>query len=172
MCWQKASKTKAILIIAGRFSNMVFFKVFFLRAKEEKGATMVESAIAIPVFLLVLICTFDLFRICYNQLTIQHVMTRVMRQATAVYFQEMAAGDQINKITEDISRSLNSLGVGFDASSGDKLNLCPVSAYPCDGVTLGAPYELMILSVEKGIQGVFLPRYVLASEVLFRNEPI
>ena len=146
--------------------------MFFRVLKENKGATMVESAIALPIFLVVLVCTFDLFRVCYNELTIQHVITRVMRQATVVSFQEMDAGEQVDYITQNISDRLNKLGVAFDLSGGDAIKLCPVKAYPCaSGVSLGAPYELMVLTVQKRIQCVFLPRYTLESEVLFRNEP-
>lgn len=48
---------------------------------DAHGATMVELAIVLPIFLLILLLSFDLLWVSYQLVTTQFVATRVLRQA-------------------------------------------------------------------------------------------
>ena len=139
---------------------------------NERGATLVEHAIALPLFLLFLIISCDLMRVSYNALTLQFVVERTMREAS---LGTMTA----NNILQEVTTRANKLGVPL---SNSDISLCPanVASSSCSGVTTGSSNELMALRAlvptrgfllgEKGFQ-LLSTNFSLRAMALGRYEP-
>ena len=140
--------------------------------RNEAGATLLESAMVVPFFLLGLLCTFDFLFISYQQLSLQYVLSQTMRDMTIFSF-------DTSTLRARIQAKLQPLGVTIAAA--DSVTLCPVeglgtSSCAPNTVTSGAERELMILQVEKRMTNLLLtqtvyPNFRITAEVLGRNEP-
>ncbi len=112
----------------------------------ERGATMVEAVIVIPIFLVLLIVSADLLRLSFNILSIRFATSRVMRDVSiggktdAEIRQQMidtASGYKINLVDENIS-------------------MCRLSDYPCNpGQIMPVdPGDLFVFEVRIPMQGL------------------
>ncbi len=107
---------------------------------------MIESAIALPMLLILLIATFDLLRISYNLLTVQFVTSRVMRSAVL--------GDlSANQVQAQLTTEARAFGIEIKA---ENVSLCPIDIHPCSGVQVGEAQELMVLNVRVPTSGFIL----------------
>ena len=112
--------------------------------RNERGATLVEHAIVLPIFMVLLIVVLDFLRISYNALTVQFVVANVIRQ--------VSIGEMGNdSIQSAITRSAKKFGVPI---STEQIALCPVSQYPCSAVVKPEANELVILQVQVPTNGL------------------
>ncbi len=88
---------------------------------KQSGATMLEAAIAMPLFLIMLLVFFELMRIFYVQLALQYGVTRGARRAAMV--SGLAAAD----VRALINQELGGLGVIFEPA--DVLVVCPLNDF-------------------------------------------
>lgn len=150
---------------------------------SELGAAMVEMAVVLPVFLLILIISMDFLRLSYHSLTTQYVVNRVVRQAVVGPSARPAAYSSQEEWIQGATIALSrSLGV---AVSADQIAVCPYSSVAgggsCDPTAddAGQPGELIAVQVLAPTSGfgwstanhLDLRNYALSAQVLGRNEP-
>ena len=141
--------------------------------RSEAGATMVENAIVLPVFVLVLFAIIDLCHFSYQALTLQYGVSRVLR-TVAIH-----TGDPNVVTRNSMIAALHAYGVHLAAS--DSVTLCPITALgpgcPANSIVPGDQHELMVLRIGKNVPsfilGGLLPRSLsFSAEAVGRNEPI
>ena len=137
---------------------------------DQRGATLFEFSIVLPLCLAFLIVSFDLLRVSFNALTVQFVATRVIRQASTGALSSANIENQI----------INLAGGGGVRLTRSDFSLCSIDSYPCSSVTLGNPNETIVLSINIPVRGLmFGPRpwqlsasqFNLSTSVLGRMEP-
>jgi Flp pilus assembly protein TadG len=134
---------------------------------------MVEHAIAFPVYLMMLLVTFDILRLCYCRLSLQFALTSLARQATV---------DLDHDPIDGMRTQLKNFGISWNGSS-DTLTICPrdIMYTSCAPGTIvrGRPLEPMVFQADMRVS-VLLPgesalvqlaRTTLSTTVLGRNEP-
>lgn len=107
---------------------------------------MIESAIALPLLLCLLVASFDLLRISYNLLTVQFVSSRVMRAAVIGNLTAV-------EVQEGVAEEAKKFGVKVRP---ENISLCPIDVNPCAGVQIGDSQELMVLNVRVPTSGFIL----------------
>jgi hypothetical protein len=143
---------------------------------NDRGATFVEHAIALPFFVGLILVSVELLRLAYCQLSMQFVLTSVMREASI---------NQSVDISAEIHERLAALGVALD-DSNDTITVCPRSLFPdsapctSGAIIPGEPLEPVVYRIEKRGSS-FMPfdigwlihreQITLTSLVLGRNEP-
>ena len=133
---------------------------------------MIEHALVLPLFILVIICAMELFRVGYVAVTTQFVAARLMREAGI----NVAAVPDVRAAIEE---SLKIYQVNL--SSSDVVTYCPIDSFataacPKGGIVRGSPRSLMILTVEQPMSGIVLPglntmNIRVTAQVIARNEP-
>jgi hypothetical protein len=145
--------------------------------RRESGVTTVESAIVLPLFLLLLIVTCDFVRVCWNQLSLQYALTQEMRVC------QLALNLNANTIRADIDSTLQAFGMRLEAA--DLVTICPIGIFstnpncPEGSIVSGQPGELMAFGISKDVNlyftsvtGAFSRRTLkLKATTLGRNEP-
>ncbi|MFN8390842.1 MAG: TadE family protein [Bdellovibrionota bacterium] len=135
---------------------------------------MIENAIAVPMFLIFLLITFDLLRLCYCRLSLQFALTDTVRRFS------MNPGIDADA---DLQQRLARVGVNWQPAT-DSLTYCPRSIFytncPTGTQDAGHPREAMIFQADMkmnallpGSQGSLLQAatVTLSTSVLSRNEP-
>ncbi|MFN8392212.1 MAG: TadE/TadG family type IV pilus assembly protein [Bdellovibrionota bacterium] len=126
---------------------------------DAHGATMVELAIVLPIFLLILLLSFDLLWVSYQLVTTQFVATRVLRQAIvgprerpSVYPTQEAW----------IEQEIISLARGFSVSlHPEDIAICPyrnvITGAACDPLAddAGAASEMIAVKISAPAPGYF-----------------
>ncbi|MFN8391268.1 MAG: TadE family protein [Bdellovibrionota bacterium] len=142
-------------------------------SRSERGATMVESAIAFPIYLMLLLLSFDILRVCYCRLSLQFAVTAVAREATLHPGIDPKAR---------LQQQLTNFGIAWTPAS-DKFTVCPRSRIFSDctaGTTnRGVPLEPMAFKADMQVNlllpgsSTLLTRggLVLSTTVLGKNEP-
>lgn len=156
--------------LSGFWSGVMIFH----RASNERGATLIESAIALPLFLIALIASLELLRISYVALSVQFSLTKALRELS-IEDKAYAPSSIRNKVASRLS------GFSISLDDTDVLTMCPVDSYktsncPVGTVKRGDAQELMVLSLSKKIKESLLPGflldwYTLHSQVIGKNEP-
>jgi hypothetical protein len=145
---------------------------------SERGATLVESVFALPLFLGLLIVTFELLLVGYNVLSLQFVLTTAMRESAVHHWSS-------TELKDNVVSSLRKFGVPLKFTEGDRICLSRVDTWTsgCNVIVPGGSEDLMVLSAEKRIAGVFMlkafgsimgltaQRTRIRGVVLGRNEP-
>ncbi len=113
----------------------------------EKGATLLEATVVLPLFLLLLITSFDLLRLSYDVLTLRYVTSTIMRR--------VVIGDMTSsQIEQELLRGAKVFGTELKSQD---ISLCQLSAYPCSpGISAPFPGELMILEVRAAPRGLVM----------------
>ncbi len=144
------------------------------RNRSEKGATLLESAVVLPFFLLLIIVTVELLRIAYIKLTLQHVVAEIARDALIHIRTETEIRDQT-------ANRLRGLAVEFNPAS-DIITVCPANDATCTAgtVNLGQRGDFMVFRLHLAVDLFFVPgpgglltrsRFILSAQFLGRNEP-
>lgn len=116
--------------------------------RGEGGATLIESAIAITLLLLLLVVSIEFLRLSHAVLTVRYVSARVMRQ---VVLGTMNSTEIVDEVVNTSKRFGLALGPGNVA-------MCRLESYPCTWgvVDAGAPDALMILEIGGPMRSVTL----------------
>ncbi|MFN8391930.1 MAG: TadE/TadG family type IV pilus assembly protein [Bdellovibrionota bacterium] len=142
------------------------------RLQHEHGATMIEHAMILPIFLLLILTVVDLCYFSFNALTLQFGISRAMRAAA------IDPTMTPNQVRVSIANAMSRLGVTLEAQ--DRISLCPVtSAHQSCGendIINGDEHELMVLRIKKRFRSLFIdfvgPLLTLNAEAVGRNEPL
>lgn len=113
---------------------------------NERGATMVEAVIVIPIFLVLLIVSADLLRLSFNIVSMRFATSRVMR---TVSLGTLTAGEiRTAMITTASDYKIN--------LANENISMCRLADYPCAAgqiadVNAG---DLFVLEVRIPMQGL------------------
>lgn len=143
-----------------------------LQFRSDRGATMLETALMLPLFLLIILVSFDLLRLAYNCLTLRYVAATVMRAVTV---------GELNSEQAIKDRIIGMAGGLATAVAPEDITLCRLEDYPCVGWSQGAGKDLVVLQVNanpvgfvmKAAEGFGLDRraYAIGFRVIGRIEP-
>ena len=151
---------------------------FISKVNNEKGSTLLEHTFALPFFLIFLIVTFELLRVAFNQVSIQFVLARVMRQSTVLDAPVSTAAEGAT------SSLLTSLGLSF-TSGVDQLTICPAAKWgnttlcPPNSRNFGLSLEPVVYELRRNVTffqvgndiGLSLPTITLRAMAMGKNEP-
>jgi len=145
----------------------------------DKGATMVEALLAIPLFIAFLLVAFDFLRLCYCQLSLQYALTQAAREAVAAPAPTLA--DARNLIGAKLA------GLGLQLEAADILTVCPLAeinnviACPAGSYIPGQSRDLVAYRLTKSFRVFFLGTFAhiirsgqvtITVTVMGRNEPV
>lgn len=114
-------------------------------ARNERGATLFEATIVLPLFLIILVCSFDLLRITYSYLTVQYVGREVLRRV-------MVGTEPVNTARASIVAQAKKFGVTLRASD---IVLCPMQTYPGCGVAISTQPTLHVMRIKLPVRYFF-----------------
>ena len=140
---------------------------------NEKGSTLLETTIALPLLFLCLIVTIELLRVSYIKLSMQFALTETARQS----FIQPLDGPGFQALLENELRRY-----GVFLAPGDVITVCPATGACPDGViNPGVRNEFMSFQLLRSVDLFFLPAEVIqvislstfdiTARVLGRNEP-
>lgn len=109
-----------------------------MRRHSDRGATMIETLITLPLLLVLLVVSFDLLRISFNILTIRFVTAEAMREAS---LGGQSAGELQASIISGAAR------FGINLAAGD-ISMCSLDDYPCSKGTLSPSGHLQVSVLE------------------------
>lgn len=143
--------------------------------RDERGATLVEHAIALPIFLFFLIISIEFLRVSYYALSLQYTASAVMRDISLN--PPTGQGDLHTRATQ----RLRGFAIKLDIPGSAAVTLCPVGQYntgscPIGSYNPGTQFDLMALSIRMRIRDSLLlhfvdPVYTIEGLVVGRNEP-
>ncbi len=144
------------------------------RNTDERGATMVEHAIVLQFFFLVLLVSMEFLRVMYNHLALQYAVSEASRRAIV-----QAVTTPADQIRSDIATRLTSLGIPL--SSEDIVVVCPMSQlatcrassvnYTQDYISRGRPQESVVYEIHRSINAFLFGNLQITARVFARNEP-
>lgn len=134
---------------------------FYQLRVSERGAAMIESALALPLFFFLLIVGFDLLRMSYRAVSLQYLAERTSRYAVV----RAVTGADIQNEFDALASSF-----GLDVSTAS-ISYCPVTTSPCSGMQPGKPGELMVFRVTLPNPIILLfATFTLEATVVSKNE--
>ena len=127
------------------------------RGGNERGATFVEAALALPFLILFSLVAFDLLRISFQALSVQYLAVGIMRQ---IEVGTITPNDIVNRLTASAKSA------GVDLAKNGTVELCPVENYPgkCTGTQARTAGALMVLNVELQFDSYLLSALTLLSK--------
>ena len=154
-----------------RGRNNKRMRQFSKTLESDKGATMIEYAIVLPLFLVLVMSILHLCFLSYQKLTLQYGISRAIR---TIILDPNANPAEVHQA---VVTALHQVNVSIAGS--DEITFCRISAYgincPDSQILVGDSKELMILKVKKNVSFPVLDwfgrRFSLSAEVVERNEP-
>jgi Flp pilus assembly protein TadG len=144
-----------------------------VRSTRRRGLSIVETALAIPIFVLVLFGIVDVGRVLFAHMTLQHAVREAGRFAVTGRISPGTGGshprlDSIIQVVVDDSAPfpLTSSDVQVSSAGGGSGS----AGGPGDRVTIAVSYPVRLLTP---LIGVFFPNgaFVVDVATTFRNEP-
>lgn len=138
-------------------------------AKRQHGAVMVEAALALPIFLLIVLVGADLLRVSYYSVAIQFLSARALR--SAVLTDASSGPARAVVIRDEVLRLGRRYGVELDPES---IKICVGISSDCTHNDAGLPTDLITVTIRQRVNtivGFALPRqFILTGQVVGRNE--
>ena len=144
------------------------------RAKE-RGATMVEATIALPVFLFLLFGLMDFYRVGYTLFALNYAAERTARWA--ILGEQLTTNSTENPVTlsreDSIERKFNEITSKYSLALKDtQVKICPVDSPNCSTNDVGEAEEYFTISVSAEVDPMVYPGELrLEVKVLGRTEP-
>jgi Flp pilus assembly protein TadG len=152
--------------------------MYAFRVKSENGATMLEYAIVMPLFLVMLLVFADFLRVCYYNLTLGYALTQATR--VVVITPQGNAADVRTIINQKL------VPLGIDLQTVDILTVCPLADLgnttkcPAGTYNPGEKRDLVAYQVSKPVTVytmtlvpmIGLRNLTLTATVVVRNEPV
>lgn len=138
-----------------------------LPKKDQQGSVMVEVAITILPFLIIILASLHLLIICYNTVTLQYVTARVGRWVSVG---DVGSGSS-RSYPDIVARFQNEMRrIGLDETTAS-IKICPQDNPNCSGQAPGAARQLMVLTATKECHSVIdVMDIEVTASVLLRNE--
>lgn len=130
--------------------------------QNERGSALVESSIALPVFLFIMFMGIELLRMGAVALQLQHGVTAAARFATLM---QSEPGETREDSIRNRARRTSLLDI-----ADDNLQFC-LNGNACQPNTAGAGGEWLRVQAERPIRLVVGIQYTLRASALVRNEP-
>ncbi len=147
-----------------------------LKMNSEKGTTLVEATMALPLFIFVMLALLDLARIGLVSVTLQFVTASALRAAAvgvpagdSAVLSEIPAGREaaIRQITR---RSAEVFGVTLNENQIEICEVDVASPEVCRAAGAGTGGSYVRVRVLASVQLVTLGRRTLQSSAVARNE--
>ena len=117
-------------------------------SSDETGATIVENMLLLPLFLAILVISFDLLLMAVHVLTVRYSASRLVREASLGQMNDI-------EVRLAVKRFAGSLGVHIPDTH---ISMCKLDDYPCaEGVvTTGSPGDMVVLELKAPIRGIVM----------------
>jgi hypothetical protein len=124
-------------------------------APQERGSTLLEATLAIPLLLILVLITTELLLLAYRTLSVQFVVSRVMREAVLEPRTPLPlpATTYAGYLKGEVTRWGAACGVTI---AEEDISICPIDSGDCAGDDPGQAEDLIRLSVTVRPQGLFL----------------
>ena len=143
---------------------------------DERGATILEHAIVLPVFFLLVLVSVELLRVLYNHTSIQFALTELSRASLVA-----TTGDPGWSSDIDSTMRLRLASLGVPLSGADTLTICPLAVYGTGAcargsISQGAASIPVVYELERRMTLFFklpgdLTDLTIRARVFARNEP-
>jgi hypothetical protein len=147
----------------------------FDHSLDERGATIVESAIAFPFFLLILLSTIDLLRVIQFDISLHYTLANAARWGIiGERLDDPAAPGFPLSREESIEQRLQATAQSYGISlSADEIRLCPSTDPHCLTDFAGNPNDFFLISVSRPISLFAFGGKTIAinATVISKNEP-
>ena len=149
---------------------MTWYRNYDEFSSDEKGASMVESAIALPIFITLIFMSVDVFLLSYRILSVQFISSRVAREAVigpSILPASTSAPDFIKNKIHTMGQTF------FTPVDKANVNVCEateVTSGVCTVTNAGGPGELIAVTVNQPASTVFLGSFNLKAIQYVRNE--
>ena len=135
---------------------------------------MIESAIALPIFLVFIMVSFDFFRLYYEKFSIRHAFWKSVRMC-----QTSDICTNIADFKEVFNNKLSFAGIQF-VENADEITACSISDFnekkDCKGYSKGEYNELVVFRLKKVIHPIFFrvpcDPFRVTITTIVKNEPI
>lgn len=136
------------------FADFLFSMEHKLFTTCERGASLVEAAIALPLFLFTLLISFDLFVMGYQTLTSQFLASEGLREVT-IAPHSLSSTDRADAGADYVRDEANKFLLTIGSND---VTVCPVGPGGCATGTKdgGAPGELVMVRIQRDIRGIAL----------------
>lgn len=147
----------------------------FWRRMDERGATMVESALALPLFLLILLSTIDLLRVIQFDISLHYTLANAARWGIIGERLDnpLAPGIPLTR-EESIELRLQETAQSYGITlSADEIQLCPATDPGCSADFAGNPNDFFLITVSRPM-ALFAfggKSLTLKATVISKNEP-
>ena len=147
--------------------------------KDERGATLLEFTIILPILITILISTFNFSLLAYDILTIEYVASEAARDVITTNRKNIEGRTyptRIAAVKGEVTYQSSQFGVEIP---GEEVFVCrardnsPEGNPPCAAESSGRANELIVVTIHKVIPLLFgsVP-YVYRTQVMAKNGPI
>lgn len=155
-----------------RIPSLLSYRLDDQRA-GDRGATFVEFAMSIPVFLTMILSILDLARVSYQAVSLQFVLQRVARFAVV---QSSIGTARFNDVQNYLIQEAGRYGIDLSAA---QFQICPVemsSSGSCTSASFasnpGDAEQFVLVNISKSLQLFFPNRSItVRANVVVKNEP-
>ena len=140
-----------------------------MNVSDERGATLVEQAIILPVLIIMVVAAAELLRLSYIAVTVQFSVPRVMRDAVIgpqIFTQGYASYEQY--LFGEIEKRAGFFGV--DLEDANFQVTCPDATDSDCGDTAGVPGALVSVRVTTPVSVLFVGEFTVRGVSVARNE--
>ena len=159
--WRSSRRDVAL----GQSFRAESFKAQYFRT--ERGSTLVEASIALPVFLAILFIGLELLIVAYNHLAVQYVASASIN--TALVGESGDGQARAAAIATSARKLLGRFGL-----SEDRLRIClsPLNSNACDNEPgdAGGPDQVIRIQIEYKYSLFRAVRYTIEGEAIGRSE--
>jgi Flp pilus assembly protein TadG len=135
------------------------------RAQGQLGVAAVETAITIPIFLMIIFVGIDLLRVTYTANALQYGVSKGARFASVMLHNGGSLQEQ--SIVDEISRT-SRLPLQLETD----IKICPAPQTTCAISNAGQPHEFVAVTARYQVAALFGAFQIpLLASVVTRNEP-
>jgi len=135
---------------------------------NEKGATLVETAITLPLFLLILFGIIQFCLIAYTAFTLQYQVNKCLRWSSTSA-QPVPNEAKFVSISNRLSQHLNNFHIPTDNL---QVNMCNGAVSDCNDTNPGASGSFVTLQAKVPAPALFpMGGITVAGRAVIKNEP-
>lgn len=144
----------------------MFINKFTLHKSKEVGSSMVEAAITLPIFFILVICLTQVCFLLYTYMTVQYISTDINRKASVR--REITKGeDRYTSISKAVIKELELKGLN---TNNTEINMCVGVVVDCNDKNAGGPNSIVTLQIKQPVFKILGPKLVVAGRSIIKNE--